>query len=281
MGSIAIVTDSTAYLPKEIIDEYGITVVPLSIVFGDNAYEEGSELSIGEFYKKLGSTDQLPTTSQPSIGKFIEVFSQLGESYGEIITIHLSSGMSGTYQTALTAGQEVPEVEVYGFDSEISCTPQGYYAVEAAKMAREGATVHEILKRLTEMKKSMRAYFMVDSLTHLQRGGRLNGAQALVGSLLKIKPILHIEEKTIAPFEKIRTEKKAINRILSLFEEDAGTGVPIRAAVIHANRLEKAEDVKKRLLNQYDNVTIDVGEFGPVIGTHLGEGSLGIAWYKE
>ncbi|SFE92653.1 DegV family protein [Alteribacillus iranensis] len=281
MGSIAIVTDSTAYLPKEIIDEYGITVVPLSIVFGDNAYEEGSELSIGEFYKKLGSTDQLPTTSQPSIGKFIEVFSQLGESYGEIITIHLSSGMSGTYQTALTAGQEVPEVEVYGFDSEISCTPQGYYAVEAAKMAREGATVHEILKRLTEMKKSMRAYFMVDSLTHLQRGGRLNGAQALVGSLLKIKPILHIEEKTIAPFEKIRTEKKAINRILSLFEEDAGTGVPIRAAVIHANRLEKAEDVKKRLLNQYDNVTIDVGEFGPVIGTHVGEGSLGIAWYKE
>ncbi|WP_158736824.1 DegV family protein [Alteribacillus sp. YIM 98480] len=280
MAKIAIVTDSTAYLPPEVTEKENITLVPLSVVFGNEAYEEETELSAADFYDKLKKTEELPTTSQPPLGKFVETFEKLSEDHEAIITIHLSSSISGTYQTALTAGEQVEGVEVYGFDSEISCMPQGYYVMEAARMARDGETVDTILDRLEDMKQSTRAYFMVDNLNHLHRGGRLTGAQALVGSLLQIKPILHFENKQIVPFEKVRTEKKALNRVFELFDEDAKKETSIRATVIHANRQDKAEAIKKQLSEKYPHAEIDVSYFGAVIGTHLGEGSLGIGWCK-
>ncbi|RSL35132.1 DegV family protein [Salibacterium salarium] len=280
MSNTAIVTDSTAYLPSDQIEQSGITVVPLTVSFGDTSYQEEIDMSTASFYEMLKEVNDFPTTSQPSIGRFMEVFEELSKEYESIITIHLSSGISGTYQTAITAGEEVDGVEVYAFDSEISCAPQGYYALEAAKMAYEGETVDTILNRLEELKRHTRAYFIVDDLNHLHRGGRLNGAQALVGSLLQIKPILHFKDKLIVPFEKVRTSKKAWNRVFELFEEDAGTGASIRATVIHANRPEQAENIRSKLADAYPNADIDIGYFGPVIGTHLGEGGLGISWCK-
>lgn len=280
MANIAVVTDSTAFLPLETIKKYNIEVVSLSTVFGNTSYEEGVDLSAEAFYEKMRTYDELPTTSQPPLGKFIELYQKLSENHDAIISIHLSSGISGTLQTARTAGEQVEGVDVYGFDSEISCAPQGYYAVEAAKMAQSGETMESIVSRLVDMKKNTRAYFMVDNLNHLHRGGRLNGAQAFVGSLLKIKPILHIKDKLIVPFEKVRTEKRALHRIYELFDEDARTGDNIRATVIHANRPDKAEEIRQKLSNKYPNVVVDVSIFGPVIGTHLGEGSLGVGWCK-
>ncbi|WP_018922014.1 DegV family protein [Salsuginibacillus kocurii] len=280
MANIAIVTDSTAYLSQETIDAYGIHTIPLSVVFGDKVYEEEIDLTTEEFYDKMRASDQLPTTSQPPLGRFLELFEELGQTYDAIITIHLSSGISGTYQTALSAGESVENIEVYGFDSEISCAPQGYYAIEAAKMAAEDYTVDDILDRLNEMKQNMRAYFVVDNLNHLHRGGRLSGAQALVGSLLQIKPVLHFEDKLIVPYEKVRTAKKALNRVYELFAEDANTNDHIRATIIHANHPDKAEKMKAELEAKHDNITIDISYFGPVIATHLGEHSLGLGWYK-
>ncbi|WP_240374379.1 DegV family protein [Bacillus piscicola] len=278
MGNIAVVTDSTAYLSEETQKEYGITVVPLSVIFGNETFAEGTEITTSTFYDKLREYPELPSTSQPALGHFVKVFENLAETHDAIITIHLSSAISGTYQTALTAGQQVENVNVYGFDSEISCAPQGYYAVEAAKMAKAGESAATILKRLDGMKQRTRAYFMVDNLNHLQRGGRLNGAQAIVGSILQIKPILHFQNKLIMPFEKVRTEKKALKRILDLFAEDADTEKPMRATVIHAKRPDKAKEMQATLAAKYPHVEIDVGTFGPVIGTHLGEGSIGIGW---
>ncbi|MFZ4451070.1 DegV family protein [Salibacterium aidingense] len=280
MSNIAIVTDSTAYLPEETAAAFGITVVPLNVIFGETSYQEEVELSTDAFYEKMKTAPELPSTSQPSPGAFLEVFEKLAAAYDEIITVHLSSGISGTYQTAEAAGGEVEGAEVYAFDSEISCMPQGYFVLEAAKMAQDGKTAAQIINRLEEMKQNTRAYFIVDDLNHLHRGGRLNGAQALVGSLLQIKPILHFENKLIVPFEKVRTEKKALNRVYELFDEDAGTNASIRATVIHANRPEKAESIRQKLAGQYPNADIDVGWFGPVIGTHLGEGGLGIGWCR-
>jgi DegV family protein with EDD domain len=175
----------------------------------------------------------------------------------------------------------VDDIDVHAFDSEISCMIQGFYVLEAAEMAAEGKGPEEIIARLDFMKESDRAYFMVDDLSHLQRGGRLSSAQALMGSLLQVKPLLHFVDTKIVPFEKIRTRKKALKRIYDLFDEDASLNVPMRAVVIHANRDAEAEEMKKELEEKYPHVEFFLSYFGPVIGTHLGEGAMGLGWYKR
>ncbi|MEC2071274.1 DegV family protein [Alkalihalophilus marmarensis] len=281
MNKVAIVTDSTAYLAPNIRDQYAIEMVPLNVVIGEDSYQEEIDLTTSEFYKLLKNTEKLPTTSQPAIGHFVETFEKLkDQGYEEIITIHLSSKISGTYQSAMSAASMVEDISIEGFDSEISCAPQGYFVLEAAKMAAEGADTKSILAHLKEIKTTLKAYFMVDSLQHLHRGGRLNAAQLVVGNLLKIKPILHFEEGSIVPFEKVRTEKKAVARICQLLEEDVTQGGAFKVTVIHANRLESAETLAKEIQEKFENVNVDISHFGPVIGTHLGEGSLGVSWFK-
>ncbi|MFN7252514.1 MAG: DegV family protein [Anaerobacillus sp.] len=280
MSKIAIVTDSTAYIPKQIRDELGITMVPLNVIFGNETYKEETEITAPDFYEMMKKIENLPTTSQPAIGLFAVEFERLAKDHNQVISIHLSSEISGTYQSAVAAGSMVEGIEVIPFDSELSCMPQGFFVLEAAKLANEGKSSDEILARLQEMKANMRAYFMADDLSHLHRGGRLNGAQLLVGSLLQIKPILHFEAGKIVPFEKVRTAKKALNRIYGLLDEDAKTGEPIHIVVIHGNCEEEAEKIAAHLKTEYPHADLSISYFGPVIGTHLGEGSIGIGWYK-
>ncbi|MEB6548720.1 DegV family protein [Heyndrickxia sporothermodurans] len=275
---IAIVTDSTAYIPKDVRDKLNIHMIPLSVVIGGETYEEEIDLNAEQFYEELKRKDRFPTSSQPPSGKFVALFESLAKDYDAIISIHLSSGISGTYQGAITAGTMVEGVKVYAYDSEISCMAQGFYAIEAAKMAAEGKSPEEIIARLDVMKASLRAYFMVDDLSNLQRGGRLTSAQAIIGSLLKVKPLLHFVDKVIVPFEKIRTRKKAMNRIAELIGEDASKGIPLQASIIHANREEDAKEWKAELEQLYPNVDFSISYFGPVIATHLGEGAMGLTW---
>ena len=277
----AIVTDSTAYIPKAMRDKYNIHMIPLSVVFGTEAYREEVDITAEEFFNEIKNVEKLPTTSMPPIGLFVETFEELKKEYDAVVCIHLSSGISGTYQGAVAAGDMVEGIQVFAFDCELTCRVQGFYVLEAAKMALEGANPEAILERLHEMKKSTRAYFMVDDLSNLQRGGRLSSAQAILGSLLQVKPVLHFENKVIEPFEKIRTRKKAIGRIVELLEEDAKLGVPMEAVIIHANREEQAQELLNELSEKFPNVNFDLSYFGPVIGTHLGEGALGIGWYKK
>ncbi|GMB09144.1 DegV family protein with EDD domain [Thermolongibacillus altinsuensis] len=277
----AILTDSTAYIPQEIREKLNIHMIPLSVTFGTETYREEIDLTAEQFFAKVKTHSELPTTSQPPIGLFVEMFEQLAKEYDAVISIHLSSGISGTYQGSVTAGQMVEGIKVYSYDSEISCMMQGFYAIEAAEMAQAGKSPEEIIARLDEMKRSVRAYFMVDDLSHLQRGGRLSGAQALIGSLLQVKPLLHFVDKVIVPFEKIRTRKKALKRMEELFAEDAKLGVPMRAVIIHANREEEARAWKEELQQMYPHVEFFLSYFGPVIGTHLGEGAMGFGWYKK
>ncbi|MSD97998.1 DegV family protein [Bacillus velezensis] len=276
---IAVVTDSTAYIPKEMREEHHIHMIPLQVVFGEKTFREETELDWRSFYKEVKNHDELPTTSQPSFGELIALYEELGKTYDAVISIHLSSGISGTYNSAASANTMVDHIKVYPFDSEISCLAQGFYALKAAQLIKDGVdSPEEIIKELEEMKKTVRAYFMVDDLSHLQRGGRLSSAQAFIGGLLKVKPILHFDNKGIVPFEKIRTRKKAISRIFELFGEDASKGIPMRAAVIHANREEEAADIIQELSGKYPHVEFYNSYFGAVIGTHLGEGAIGIGW---
>lgn len=276
----AVVTDSTVYIPKETRERLHIHMMPLNVIFSNEAYREEVDITADEFYEEVKKQDKLPTTSQPPIGLFVEKFEELEKEYDDVISIHLSSGISGTYQGAISAGDMVEGIRVHAFDSEISCRVQGFYVLEAAQMALEGKSAEEIMARLQEMKHSVRAYFMADDLSHLQRGGRLSSAQALIGSLLQVKPVLHFVDKVIVPFEKIRTRKKAMKRIADLLGEDAASGLPYRAVIIHAKREKEAKEWQEELETRFPNVEFDLSYFGPVIGTHLGEGSMGMGWYK-
>lgn len=278
--NIAVMTDSTAYLTPEQREAFDIHMIPLQVVFDDATYEEEVDITASEFYEKVKQQKALPKTSQPVVGKVIEKLEELSQSYDAVISVHLSSGISGTYQSMVAANDMVEGIEVYAYDSELSCMAQGYYALEAARMVKQGASVEEIIKRMDEMKETMIAYFIVDDLSNLQRGGRLNGAQAIIGSLLQVKPVLHFEDKKIVPFEKIRTKKKAISRIKALLAEQAADGAKMKACLLHGNRPEEAEIICQELAAEFPNVEVEISYFGPVIATHLGEGAIGLLWYK-
>lgn len=174
----------------------------------------------------------------------------------------------------------VDGLNVHPFDSEVSCRPEGYYAIKAAKLIKEGKTSSEIISALNEMKKVSDAYFMADDLSHLQRSGRLSGAQAVVGSLLQVKPLLHFDNKVIVPFQKIRTYKKVVSRMYELFDEyyKQHEGEHITVCVLHVDALDKAEEIKKCVEENYSNVTVDIDGISPVISTHLGLGAVAIGW---
>ncbi|WP_432354575.1 DegV family protein [Sporosarcina sp. A2] len=278
---IAVVSDSTSYLPEDLRKRLQIHVVPLAVTINGQDYNEEIDLTSKEFYDKVRGDGPLPKTSQPSVGQFAEKFQELKDAGAEaIISIHLSSGISGTYTGAVQASALDKTLEVRVFDSEISCYMQGYYAIRAAELAQTGASLDEIISELTDMKQTMRAYFMVDDLSHLQRGGRLSSAQALIGGLLQVKPILHFVDKVIVPFEKIRTRKKAMKRIADLLAEDVAK-MPLEASIIHGNQPEEADIWLAELSERLPDVEFTISHFGPVIGTHLGEGAMGLGWVKR
>ncbi|WP_261131792.1 DegV family protein [Bacillus sp. Marseille-Q3570] len=283
MHKVAIITDSTSYLPKDLRNRYNIKMVPLNVIFENESYQEETELTVDDFYQQVREGGKLPKTSQPAVGLFADLYEKLAdEGYTDAIVITLSSEISGTYQSAETAKSMVDSINVDVFDSEISCMPQGFFVLEAAKMAEQGQAAKVILSRLKVIRaKGIRAYFMVDDLSHLHRGGRLNSAQFFVGNLLQVKPVLQFVDKKIVPFEKIRTRKKAIKRLFELIHDDVGKDEMAQISVIHANREEEAKGYAEELQRDFPNSEVIITYFGPVIGTHLGEGSIGLTWVKE
>lgn len=278
---IAIVTDSTAYLTEAQYEEQSIYKLPLSVVIDNTAYLEEVEIGNEEFFEKITNMATLPTSSQPTTGQIITLFNELSKEYDAIISIHLSSEISGTYANVASVANMMDEISVYPFDSEISCAAQGYYVLEAARLAKNGYTVEEIFEVLANMRKTMKAYFLVDDLNHLVRGGRLSNGSAMIGSLLKIKPILFFDKKQIVVFEKIRTTKKALKRIEQLLTQDLAKDYPIVATIIHCNAQEQAAIWEAYLREKYPTVRFETSYFGPVIGTHLGEGALGMTWVED
>lgn len=279
MKKIAVLVDSTAYIPVELREKNDIHMVPLNVIFDDVSYQEEVDITTELFYEKMRESAELPTTSQPSVGVILDKFEELAKDYDAVISIHLSSKISGTYQAVMGAAEMIDNLEVYPYDTELSAMPQGFFALEAIDMIKQNKSLSDIMKHLDEIKNSIRAYFMVDDLTNLQRGGRLSSAQALIGSVLQIKPILHIVDGIIVPFEKIRTRKKAVHRILGMLEEDTNKGNLAKVVFIHGNDEQSAVNLRDEFSKKYPNVETVISHFGPVIGTHLGEGSLGVSWY--
>ncbi|KMK77421.1 DegV family protein [Alkalihalobacillus pseudalcaliphilus] len=282
MRKVAVVTDSTAYLPKELRKKLDVYMVPLNVVFGQESLLEEVDITAAEFYERMKGEKNLPTTSQPAIGQFAELFEDLAKKgYEQVVSIHLSSKISGTFQSAMAAADMVESIEVFGYDSAISCSPQAQLVFEAVRLAEDGKKAEEIVVHLDKVKETLRAYFVVDDLNHLHRGGRLNAAQLFVGNLLKIKPILHLVEGKIVPYEKVRTEKKAFAKIKTLLEQEVSKSGEFQVTIIHANCEDEATKLMEDFKASFPEATFNLSYFGPVIGTHLGQGSIGITWSKK
>jgi len=277
---IAVVTDSTAYLTDEQCELYSIYRLPLSVIMGNDAIEE-TDITNTDFFERVKIMDSLPTSSQPAIGQAIALFNELSKKYDAVISVHLSSELSGTYNSIASLVTMYEDFKIYPYDSGISCAAQGYFVLEAARMAKEGAAIGDILQKFEKMQITLQSYFVVSDLHHLVRGGRLSNGSAIIGSLLKVKPILYFENKEITVFEKIRTKKRALKRIEQLLGEDVAKGYPIVATVIHANAEQEALEWIGKLKQCYPAIRYEISCFGPVIGTHLGEGALGITWVED
>lgn len=277
--SIAVVTDSTAYLSHEQYDLYNIYSVPLSCIVQSEVYKEEIDITSEEFFLRVREMDKLPTSSQPTVGDFTALYEELGKEYDAIISIHLSSGISGTYQNAVSVSQAIEHVEIYPYDSELAAAGQAFQVIEAAKLAQKGATVEEILEKLDQIKEATELYFVVDDLTNLVKGGRLSRAAGSVATLLSIKPVLTFVDGLIVPFDKIRTKKKALRKIENLLEESVrSSDYPIQATVVHAFSEQEGLAFKENLETKFPDVEFNLSFLGPVIGVHTGEGAIGMTW---
>ncbi|MBB6735844.1 DegV family protein [Cohnella zeiphila] len=278
MRPIALVTDSTADIPPEIVRELDIRVVPLGVHFGEQSYLDNVNLQPAEFYEKLASFGGLPKTSQPSPGEYYNVYKQLTDEGKAVISIHLSSAFSGTYQSALL-GQSMLEGEgdVTVVDSKTASYGYGMMVVQAAELASQGLSKEEIVERVLRLKAETKLYFLVETLEYLQKGGRIGKAAALFGSLLNIKPILTIDEEGyVTAFDKVRGQKKAFMRIVELLESAFPDGPVDLAAVVTPGRTEMAEELIALLREKFPIRKFSRSAIGPVIGTHAGPGTVGI-----
>lgn len=276
---LAVVTDSSAFLPETFKNHSDLYIIPVPVIIDGKSYNEGVDIEADEYYDMLNSSKEFPTTSQPALGEVIELYENLAaKGYDTILSIHLSGGISGFVATLNTIKDEIDGVKVIPYDSKITSMPMGHMVESAIQMKDAGKTLEEIIQHLDMIRDNTYAYLIVDDLNNLVRGGRLTNGAALIGGLLKIKPILTFNNGKIELFEKIRSSKKAFNRAEEVIgQRDEEIKRPVKLYVIHANNLVVAQEEKEKLAAKYPNADIEIGYFGPVIGTHLGEKAIGIA----
>lgn len=275
---IAWITDSTATLPEEFINANHVYVVPLSIIFGDESYLEGVDITAENFYPKLASSKVLPNTSQPAIGEFVELYKELKGKYKRGIAIHASSSLTGTYQSSIAASSMAGfEVEV--IDSKIGSYPLGQMIYKGVKLQKEGKPYQEIVSYLRTLPEKANLIMSPGSLEQLHKGGRLSTTQAFIGSLIKLKLIVRFDDGKVLLFDKIRTDRKVKEKLFQLFAE--ASDKVREASVIHANIKDTAEQWRDELSSIYPNISFTTTTFSPVAGTHTGQGTIGLAWIIE
>ncbi|MFD1392001.1 DegV family protein [Lacticaseibacillus jixianensis] len=282
---IAVVTDSTAYLSDQQIAANHIKIVPIPVILDGTVYDEGKDITTAEYYAKLRTAKTFPSTSQPPLGEVLKLYENLAnEGYDTIISIHLASTISGFVETLRAAVADFKPAHVIVYDSQITVILMGELVLTAAQMAAAGATPDEIMATLDQLRATMGEYFIVNDLQNLVRGGRLSNAAGFIGGMLKIKPLLTFDDDShkIVAFEKVRSLKKAYSRVEELFAAElAKVDYPVKAWVIHANDPEAAAAWQADLEAKFLQVAFAQSYFGPVIGTHLGEKAIAVAWIQN
>ncbi len=283
MTNIAIVTDSTANLSPELQQEYGISVIPLTIHWGDDLYFDEVTLPAEEFYRMLPRRPDLPTTSQPSGGAFRQFFAEVADRThcDTILGVFISSRLSGTWAAAHLAKQAVPRMTVEVVDSRLISLGTGFLAMEAARLAKRGATLGEIIARLHWLRERIPTYFAVGSLDYLKRGGRIGGAAHLLGTLLNIKPVLKLEDGMVNVAEKVRSRRRSLLRLVELAERYASGQRPIEMAVMHTGLTDEIAQFIEFAQQRLQPLQLYTGLLTPVIGSHTGPGTVGLGFYTE
>ena len=275
----AIVCDTTSYLPAEVVAELGIHLVSLYVTLDGDTQPEAEMSDYDTFYERLGRSSEGASTSQPSVGDFVSVYEPLLAEGREVVSIHLSAGISGTCDSANQARQRLIDEDKGGerirvYDSRSACGGEGLLAMAAARVAATGADGEAVWQRVEEVRDALKMWFAIDTLEYLRKGGRIGAAQAFLGSTLKIKPILTLEEE-ITPIERVRTRRRALERMVDFARERHEDGADAWV-VQHIHDPETAQTLVEHGRDVYGCEPVFVSEIGPVIGAHIGPGLLGI-----
>ena len=279
MDKVIIATDSSAYLPKDYVDQFQIPVLPLTVNWEGKSYFDGIDIQAEEFYLQLGQSKSMATTSQVTVGQFLEVFGKLLDAGKQVLYLGISSGISATINSALQARAELGDPEnLIVHDSNLVSMALGLMVLEVAKAAEKGASLKECHELAQDAYGRIGVFFTVDTLEYLHRGGRINSAKRLLGSALNLKPIMEIRDGKIELVESVISRKKALNRMVDLIEKGVDGRSPVRLAPFHALAFDDMvimENVAKDRLNPIEIIRSEVS---PVIGSHVGPGTVSMAY---
>jgi DegV family protein with EDD domain len=278
MPDFAIVTDSTAYIPQDLIDQYDIHVAPQVLIWGETSYLDGVDIQPDEFYRRLQESDIHPTTSQATVASFHSIFEPLVEQGVPILTIVISEKLSGTLQSAKQAKEMFSGAKIELVDSRSTAMAMGFQVLAAARAREEGASFDEALEIAKEARDRTGVFFVVDTLEYLHRGGRIGGASKLFGTALNIKPLLHVDDGQVESFEKVRTKSKAIDRMLEVVKERLEGEDLIRIASLHVAAESEATQVLERAKEMLNPQEALIAVVSPVVGNHAGPGTVGLVY---
>lgn len=279
---IRILADSTCYLPKEYVDKYNISIVSLNVILNNKSFRE-IDLDNTWFYEEMSKLTEIPTSSQPSIDEFYKVMEELVKEGHDIVGIFLSSDMSGTYSSSNLVKEMIlenyPQANIRLIDSRSNCMQAGYAILEAARAASEDKSIGEVVDIANNVINNSRFIFSPDTLDYLKKGGRIGGAAALFGALLQIKPILTVEDGKTTVFTKVRTKKKAIDKIVEAVLEQNEKS-PVKELIVHHINCEaEGLALAERLKIALNLSEVKIQSIGPIIGLHVGPGSIGVAYH--
>jgi DegV family protein with EDD domain len=280
-SQVAIVVDSTATLPPEAIKQYQLHVIPQILNWEGKTYKDGVDITPDEFYSRLKVAKEMPTTSQPSAGEFFEYFKQVAETSDSIVGVFISEHLSGTLDSAYTAADMMEDYPIEIVDSRSTSMGLGFITLAAARAVEQGLGHLEAAQAARSLIPNMHVLFVVDTLEFLHRGGRIGGASRLIGSLLSIIPVLHLDNGRIEPLAKVRTKRKAIQYALDVMANDTEGKDKIYAAILHASAPYEAAEFLETVKSRFDPVELTLAELSPVVGAHVGPGLVGIAYYGE
>ena len=273
---VAVVTDSAAYLPQELIDGYGIHIVPLYVVLAGRSGREGVDITPDDVARALAVRGATVSTSRPTPGDFVAAYRKaLAEGADHIVSVHLSAELSSTSDAARLAASQIGEHIVTVIDARSAAMGTGFAVLAAARSAAAGAGAAEVARTARETAAATRTLFVVDTLEHLRRGGRIGSATAVLGSALAVKPVLHVQDGRVVPMEKVRTTTRALNRLVQRVVEGAGQG-PVSVAVHHLAAADRAERLASDLRDRLPQLReLHVSELGAAVGAHVGPGAVG------
>ena len=282
---VAVVTDTTACIPQEMVKEYGIELVPIEVIFDDRVYRDGIDITPAEFYAKLRQTEKLPTTSGSLPGPYLEAYRQASQRADGIVCITESSKFSGMFNSARLAvemvKEELPGVAVEVLECSSAAAGQGLVVLAAARAAASGKNLAGVVEVVKELMHRVHLFAALDTLHYLVKGGRVPQAAALVNSILGIKPVFSVNGGEAHTVALPRSTKSAMKRVLKLMMKKVGKGQPVHAAVMHADALEQARVLRDQISSRFNCVELFITEFTPVMGVHTGPGVIGAAFYSE